>query len=77
MDYFSENFFFKDIQHNSVLFMWSSSCFKDQGSNHLSGTASLVIKVLDIQDSQPYFDGLPYIIDVNESLPINTVSKNY
>ncbi|VDI57893.1 Hypothetical predicted protein [Mytilus galloprovincialis] len=40
----------------------------------LSSNVTLVIKVKDIQDSPPYFQGLPYVTEIDENVHIDHVS---
>ncbi|KAL5018962.1 hypothetical protein ScPMuIL_004684 [Solemya velum] len=42
----------------------------DKGSPPLSSSAILVIEVMDVQDSPPFFQGLPYMPTIPEGVPL-------
>lgn len=68
--------------HHRLLFLQAYNTFNIsvkyyfQDGYGLNGTATLLIKVLDIQNKPPYFTGQPFKAHVLEESPIGTIVSN-
>ncbi|XP_056019808.1 cadherin-23-like [Ostrea edulis] len=63
----------KALDYETLTFYQYKVIAKDGGNPQLNNSADLLITILDVQDTPPIFQGLPYMADIMEDSPVGTI----